>query len=588
MSASVRLLSAIGWLALVAAHAHAQCEEQHLRNPNTGANEEFGRSIEISGDVMVVGALEKKFLSVTLAGAYVFLRDKGGTPSDPVDDRWRFHQELVPAGLLEDDAYGRAVAFTEDRIVVSATVKNGGSGAVIEFIRDQMGTPGEAIDDVWTEHGEVVAPVALPARNFGTIVEMQNDLLLVNAFGAAGPVTKTDGAAYIYGLDDSGTPNDLSDDSWTFLESFVADQIAEVDIRTYSAIALSDDYLFLSERGSADAGIAGGIVTVYRRDRSGTPTDASDDTFAEVQVLTGSDAADGDLFGNSISVDQDLLLVGAPGRLAQKGGVYSFYLDTAGTPGDPSDDVWTEASILDSAYGPLAASSFGVTVELDGGTALIAEANQLGTNLGPRFSVNHLDDGGTPSIFGDDFWVRDSEVGLLDSFVIVGSAGYGFAVALDGRLFAVGAPLSTQGGFGGVLCYNLDTQLCAPRSDISLSSGGTHDMNFNHGVQLPNKMVAVLGSATGTSPGLDFGGGLVLPLIHDPYFKLTLNQPNFSLFSGYRSVLDGVGRGRASLEVPEMSDPSLAGATLWHAVLTYTPGGVVTSTSNAVALQLIP
>ena len=71
-------------------------------------------------------------------------------------------------------------------------------------------------------------------------------------------------------------------------------------------------------------------------------------TWVEKQKLTASDAAEGDWFGQSVDIDGDWIIVGAPfhdangGEIEDAGAAYVFRRDDNGTPADPTDDVWLE------------------------------------------------------------------------------------------------------------------------------------------------------------------------------------------------------------------------------------------------------
>ena len=125
-------------------------------------------------------------------------------------------------------------------------------------------------------------------------------------------------------------------------------------------------------------------------------------------------------------------------------------------------------------------------------------------------------------------------------------------------------------------------------SEISLAAGGQQVMSLNAGVSNANSFYWVFGSVTGTTPGLDFGPGLNLPVNFDAYLKLTLFQvglPNFGMFKGN---LDACGRATATLTVPAGLDPTLAGAVLNHAYVGAEVFGVTDFTSEAISLLLVP
>ncbi|MFT7665417.1 MAG: hypothetical protein ACI87A_003655, partial [Planctomycetota bacterium] len=94
------------------------------------------------------------------------------------------------------------------------------------------------------------------------------------------------------------------------------------------------------------------------------------------------------------------------------------------------------------------------------------------------------------------------------------------------------------------------------------------------------------GSVTGTSPGLDFGGGVVLPLNFDVYTNLTLKSPGLGIFGNFRGTLDGAGHAVATFSLPAVMDPSLVGVTINHAYLAGAVLGVPEFASNAVPVLL--
>ncbi|MFT5286320.1 MAG: hypothetical protein ACI8TQ_002488 [Planctomycetota bacterium] len=95
-------------------------------------------------------------------------------------------------------------------------------------------------------------------------------------------------------------------------------------------------------------------------------------------------------------------------------------------------------------------------------------------------------------------------------------------------------------------------------------------------------------SVTGTSPGIDFGGGIELPLNFDVYMNLTLFKPGLSAFNNFIGTFDGAGQAIASLTLPALMDPSLAGVTINHAYLAAAVFGTPDFASNAVSVMLVP
>ena len=99
---------------------------------------------------------------------------------------------------------------------------------------------------------------------------------------------------------------------------------------------------------------------------------------------------------------------------------------------------------------------------------------------------------------------------------------------------------------------------------ISLSAGGAQQLNLNVGGAFGGDLYLMLGSLSGTSPGIPFSG-FTVPLNPDPYFFHTVNHPNLGPLTTSFGTLNPEGSGMAQLSLPPGTDASLAGATVHHA-----------------------
>jgi hypothetical protein len=123
---------------------------------------------------------------------------------------------------------------------------------------------------------------------------------------------------------------------------------------------------------------------------------------------------------------------------------------------------------------------------------------------------------------------------------------------------------------------------------ISLASGGTQTLDVSLGSAQGGKLYLVLGSASGTTPGISVGAVLV-PLVSDGYLLYTLTNPNQFPYSASLGTLHSTGHARARVALPALSDPTLAGLSLHHAAVAIDLAGlVVTAATNAAALTLVP
>lgn len=139
--------------------------------------------------------------------------------------------------------------------------------------------------------------------------------------------------------------------------------------------------------------------------------------------------------------------------------------------------------------------------------------------------------------------------------------GDGFATATC----PMGLFPGTPAGSDLDLCIN--PELLADRFTISLSAGGSQVLTLATEQNKAGWIYWMFGSAAGTSPGMNFGAGVILPLNSDPLFWFTVNKPFASIFGGFLSVLDVNGEGSATLTLPPGLPPTLAGVTIHHAYL---------------------
>lgn len=78
------------------------------------AFDRFGSSVDIDGDTIVVGARQKGLMDLAAGAAYVFDRNRGGA------GRWGGVARLVPTNFANNDEFGASVAVRGDQILVGA------------------------------------------------------------------------------------------------------------------------------------------------------------------------------------------------------------------------------------------------------------------------------------------------------------------------------------------------------------------------------------------------------------------------------------------------------------------------------------
>lgn len=120
---------------------------------------------------------------------------------------------------------------------------------------------------------------------------------------------------------------------------------------------------------------------------------------------------------------------------------------------------------------------------------------------------------------------------------------------------------------------------------VSLSAGGFFVLSLDAGVAHANKEYFVFGANTGRFPGQTRAGSH-LPLNSDPYFAVTVFQPNLIYFSGFRAALDAQGKSAATINFIPGRFLNHAGRTLDHAFVVFGAGGSIDLISESHSLQL--
>lgn len=142
---------------------------------------------------------------------------------------------------------------------------------------------------------------------------------------------------------------------------------------------------------------------------------------------------------------------------------------------------------------------------------------------------------------------------------------------------------------GSPIAIRLSTApLAATPKTLSLGAGGIQDFVLDAGLQHANKAYWLLGSVTGSSPGLPLNPVVTLPLNFDAYLLLLLQSPNAPPLLNAYATLDGAGKSTAQFTLPANSPPILVGLTFHHAYVVLSPSNTPDYASNAVQLTLDP
>ncbi len=251
------------------------------------ADDEFGCSVSISGDTVVVGAPYDGDAGSSSGSAYVFARNQGGP------DYWGQVQKLTASDAEAGDSFGRAVAISGDTVVVGAYLDDHGghdtAGSAYVFTRNHGGP------DIWGQVTQMTADDAAVGDWFGHAVAISGDTVVVGA-----PINDiSSGSAYVFERNQGGK------DNWGQVQKLTAADAANYDYFGW-AVSISVDTVVTGAYSDNDGGNNSGSAYAFERNQGGA------DNWGQVEKVTAHDTAEGDYFGYAVSISGNVVVVGAP------------------------------------------------------------------------------------------------------------------------------------------------------------------------------------------------------------------------------------------------------------------------------------
>ncbi len=371
-------------------------------------------------------------------------------------------QRLLSDDGRSGDSLGTAVAVTGNYVLTGSPFDDSGgpnSGSVSVFFSDS----GDLV-----EVQEIVPPLNVGAGRFGISLAAENDVLVVGAPGEGASVSFS-GVAHVYrlifgrwvfeqtlesanpgvgdefgisvsvsgdriligaNLDDETQPNAGAAYVFAFsggqwqLEQKLVVPGASPGDQLGFSVSISDDVALVGSPFCNEGVTLGGCVYAFRRAGA---------VWEFEQALVNPFGQPADSLGFAVSVSGDVALVGSPGTdFIQQGAldvgsalIYRFLLGS-----------WELTDVLlYSDSSPSEGNKFGYSVSLAGNVALV----------GAPFDDDPLQDAGTASVFLNDGlgWVSQ---GVLRGSAVTFLHRFGSSLDQDGALFAVGAPLDPAMG----------------------------------------------------------------------------------------------------------------------------------------------
>lgn len=375
-----------------------------LAPSDVASDDNFGVSLAMDGNTVLVGAYRADISGVNAGSAYVFVRDASG---------WREQAKLTPSDGTAYDYFGFTVAIDGDTAVVGAYLHDGvryNGGAVYVFTREA---------GVWTQQAKLRASDAYVGQLFGTSVSIHKDTLVV---GAPGDPQGGHGAGAIYVFVRNGA-------AWKQQDKLVA--LDAMPGQSFGrSVAVYEDTILVGADGDAVGSPNSGAAYVFIRNFG---------IWTEQDKFKPFDAESDEYFGFSVALNEDTAVIGAPRDHEANWNTGALYVYKR------SDWWWLKDAKLFADDAPFGAN-FGWSVELSGDTIVAGAPRDIGmdftTGSARVFSHNGVSWTETTKLTAGD--------GEFYDF-------FGFGVAASDGMVMVGSPRDSDHGplSGSAYAFNM-------------------------------------------------------------------------------------------------------------------------------------
>ncbi len=463
------------------ANTSAQCVLQKLTVEGSygSIGNPEGRAIAVEGDLMVIGI--PTFISyptgwpgVSAGGAAVFERT-GGT--------WVQTDVLLPSDPVDEKSFGWSVAISGERVVIGApweldVIGSKPPGDVYVFERSANG---------WVETAKLQGAGLGIYAKMGWSVDVDGDVIVAGAPG--NQITSSAGSVFVFELqgglwtetaaqhwpsssEQLGEAVAVEGDTilawvesmnarvevlarsgatWSIVDEIVPDDPEPFDAFGYS-LSLDDDRVAIGAPDRDDGKEDSGAAYVFDRTAG---------VWTQTVKLTASDRSAEDELGHVVSLDADVVLVGAPNGADFYGSAY-LYRESGG--------AWSETQVL--APDGEQYDFFGTEVALEGDDMFVLSPDDGGDPSPGPGSVYawSVSEAGCPTLLGLDASVSLSAGGEQLLLLDAGAAHAGLVYLLLGTsagtlpgipVGSVVLPLNHDGP-GGYLLHTLANPNKAP------------------------------------------------------------------------------------------------------------------------------
>lgn len=478
-------------------------QSDYVKASNSDSEDQFGRSVAISGDTLVIGAPYEDGSATGVNGtqdngandsgaAYVFSR---------IGNVWHQQAYLKASQVTRSDYFGWSVAISGDTVVVGAPIESGSSTGVNGTENELSYAAGAAYIFVrsgttWSQQAYLKAAQVSQNDQFGYGVAISGETVVVGAIledGSASGVNgivdegaNGDGAAYVFVR--SGT-------NWSQQAYLKASQDLFYRGLFGSAVAISGDTVVVGEVNQSSGVANSGAAHIFIR---------SGATWSyQAYLKLNQNDYEGN-FGFSVAVSGDTVVIGKRGDSSSSTGVNGTVNQyAAGGSGAAyvfvrNGTAWSQQAYLKASQ-VTAQDYLGYSVAISDDKVVVGAPWEDGNAAGVNGVVNELaNSAGAALVFtrsgttwSQQAYLKASQVSQDDSF--------GLSVAVSGDTVIVGA-IGEDGGTTG---------LNGTQNEVSRNSGAAYIFTDSL-VPVVSTISPISGSTVGntnvTITGVDFIG----------------------------------------------------------------------------------
>ena len=292
-----------------------------LTDPSGSPEDNFGQSVSMSGDYVIVGAPNKDIAAKTNQGAAIIFYRNGS--------EWTHQATLVAGDGATGDGFGNSVSISGSYAVIGANAKavEGKINQGQAYIFNRSGTS-------WSEQMVLTAGDGAANDNFGEVVSISGNYALAGAPRKTVNGKTWAGQAYVF-YKMPGLPGQPV--FWMLQATLAAEDGASGDYFGKQA-AISGNYLIIGALNKDVAGISN-AGQAYIFGRTGLK-------WQQHAILLPNDGSMNDYFGSGVAISGDYALVAANrkkvGINQNQGKAYVFY---------HSGNSWVQQTMLIASDG---------------------------------------------------------------------------------------------------------------------------------------------------------------------------------------------------------------------------------------------